>query len=315
MKIVTITGCLGFMASHLTRLCLEQGWMVYGIDKCTYAANLNLLGEFQNNPNFHFEEIGIENTTFFPDCDYIVNMAAETHVDNSIIGTTEFIASNIHGVYNILKMLHKRRNTARRPTFLHFSTDEVYGDIDKGFFDENSFLNPSNPYSATKAAGDLIIQAWARTFGHKYILVRPTNNYGEHQYPEKLIPLSVKNLQREHPIILHNQGEPYRTWLHAEDTARAILMLMGQNTQEGVFNISGPDILKNIEIVKTIIKAFHGEDCDWKQYVDLTYKRVGQDVRYAVDDSKLRSLGWEPKRRVLKDIPGLVKHFKEYYRW
>jgi len=315
MKIITLTGCLGFMASHLTSLCLKMGWAVYGVDKCTYAANTQLLEKFQKYPRFEFKEIGIENMDFIPDCDYVINMAAETHVDNSIIGDPAFITSNIWGVSNILELLNRRRNTARPPILLHFSTDEVYGDIHEGLFHEDSLLNPSNPYAATKAAGDMIIQAWARTFEHKYILVRPTNNYGEYQYPEKLIPIAVKNLQREHPIILHDKGTPERTWLHAKDTAKAIFMLMNQEITEGVFNVSGPDILPNIDIVKAIIKAFHGSENDWEQYVDLSHNRQGQDVRYAVDDSKIKSLGWSPTHRVIDDIPDLVGHFKKFYRW
>jgi len=315
IKSIYITGCLGFMASHFTEACLKRGWRVYGVDKCTYAANLPLLEKFQKYPEFTFCKAGIESLTTIYDCDYVVNMAAETHVDNSIIEAKDFVQSNILGTQNILDLIRMKRDTARRPILLHFSTDEVYGDLFTGSFNEDTPLNPSNPYAATKAAADLLIQAWGRTYGCNYIILRPTNNYGEYQYPEKLIPLSVKNLMRGRKIRLHNQGEPVRVWLHAEDTADAIFKMIDQEIEEGIFNLSGPDELKNIKVVETIIKAFHGEHSQWKDHLDFGYSRPGQDVRYSVEDSKMRALSWSPQKRILGEIPKLVEHFKEYYRW
>jgi len=205
MKLVYITGCLGFIGSYVTRKCLERGWKVYGVDKCTYVANTSLLKDFENDPNFTFIKEDIKDLTHLYDCDYVINTAAESHVGNSIIDSQEFIDSNILGVRNLLDLIrNKPVNCNRRPVFFHFSTDEVYGDIDSGEHTEQDILHPSNPYSAAKACSDMLILAWARTYGIEYILLRPTNNYGIGQYPEKLMPLSVKNLMRNCKIRLHN---------------------------------------------------------------------------------------------------------------
>ena len=206
MKIVYITGCLGFIGSYVTRRCLERGWKVYGIDKCTYAANRSLLREFQAYENFKFERTDIKDLEHLYDCDYVINTAAESHVGNSIVDSEAFIESNITGTKNLLDLIRfKQENVSKRPIFFHFSTDEVYGDIESGEHIETDLLHPSNPYSAAKAAADMLVLAWARTYNIEYVILRPTNNYGIGQYPEKLVPLSVKNLQRGLKIRLHNE--------------------------------------------------------------------------------------------------------------
>ena len=185
MKIVYVTGCLGFIGSYVTRECLKKGWQVRGIDKMTYAANVSLLDEFLGYPNFIFEEKDIYDIDFLYDCDYIINTAAETHVGNSIIGSDDFVHSNINGVHNLLELIRNYRQEGQHvPTLLHFSTDEVYGDINEGEHIETDLLKPSNPYSATKAAADQLITAWGRTYNLPYIIIRPTNNYGQGQYVE-----------------------------------------------------------------------------------------------------------------------------------
>ena len=177
MKLVVITGCLGLIGSHVTRQCLEKGWKVYGIDKCTYAANEEFLVEFTLNPNFTFVKEDIATLKQLPDCDYVINVAAESHVGNSIVDSTDFITSNVVGVKNLLDLIRqKQQNVSERPVFFHFSTDEVYGDIAKGAHVETDILKPSNPYSASKAAADMLVMAWGRTYGLKYLILRPTNN-------------------------------------------------------------------------------------------------------------------------------------------
>jgi dTDP-glucose 4,6-dehydratase len=316
MKIVYITGCLGFMASYLTRKCLKAGWMVYGIDKITYAANTSLLEEFNQHPNFKFQNVDIKDIDRLYDCDYVINFAAESHVGNSIVKSDEFIDSNIVGVKNLLDLIRfKQSNCNELPIFLHISTDEVYGDIDNGSHTENDLLKPSNPYSAAKAAGDMLINAWARTYGLDYVILRPTNNYGIGQYPEKLIPLSVKNLVRGKKIRLHNNGTPSRNWLHADDTAEAVLSIIDSGTRNEIYNIAGGFEQKNIDTVSKIIKCFHGVSVDVKEYIDFSYSREGQDVRYALDDSKLRSLGWKPKKKFNEEISKIVKYYKNKFIW
>lgn len=317
-KIVYVTGCLGFMGSTFARNALQRGWTVYGVDKITYAANEDLLGEFGKYTNFSFERVGIEEMDFIKDCDYIVNFAAESHVENSIIKSTEFINSNIVGVKNLLDLVRaKPDNCVERPIFLHISTDEVYGDIENGSHTEVDRLNPSNPYSAAKASADMLVNAWHRTYGIEYVIMRPTNNYGTGQYPEKLIPLSIKNLLRGKKIKLHNMGTPIRNWLHVEDTSNAVMKIIDADVRNEIFNIAGGFEQSNIETVKKVIECFIDSDKKIKMedYIDFSYNRDGQDVRYALDDSKLRRLGWKAQKNFDKEIFNITKSYKEKFRW
>ena len=316
MKIVYITGCLGFMGSYITRKCLQRGWMVYGIDKCTYVANAGLLKEFRAYDNFTFEEIDICHMTHLYDCDYVINTAAESHVGNSIIKSDEFMTSNVLGVKNLLELIRlKPTNVNSRPVFFHFSTDEVYGDIGKGAHTEDDLLKPSNPYSAAKAAADMLVMAWARTYNLQYIILRPTNNYGIGQYPEKLIPLAIKNFNRGKKIRLHNDGVPVRNWLHAKDTANAVLTIIDKGKTNEIYNVAGSFEQTNVEAVKKIINSYYGTTDNWKQYVDFSYSREGQDARYALDDSKLQSLGWFPAVSFDDEITRIVEYYKQNFIW
>jgi len=315
MKIVYVTGCLGFIGSYVTRKCLQRGWMVYGVDKCTYVANRELLEEFGQYDNFTFLEKDIKDLDHLYDCDYIINTAAESHVGNSIIDSEDFISSNIMGVRNLLDLVrNKPENCNRRPIMFHFSTDEVYGDIIEGEHTEEHLLHPSNPYSAAKAAADMLVLAWARTYNVEYIILRPTNDYGIGQYPEKLIPLSVKNMMRGLKIRLHNNGTPIRNWLHADDTAEAVMAIIDSGNVNEIYNVAGGFEQTNAETVRKIITAHHSTD-NWEQYVDFSYSRQGQDVRYALNDDKLRSLGWKPKKIFDEEIASIVEHTKNKFRW
>tara|TARA_A100001515_G_scaffold26022_2_gene19952 strand:- start:10460 stop:11416 length:957 start_codon:yes stop_codon:yes gene_type:complete len=318
MKLVVITGCLGFIGSHVTEKCLSMGWKVYGIDSETYASNPELVHHFKSKYPYDFTYVkeDIVELNNLPDCDYVINTAAETHVGNSIIDSEEFLKSNINGVQNLLDLIkNKPSNVFKRPILFHFSTDEVYGDIIDGEHTESDHLNPSNPYSASKAAADMLIKAWARTYGIEYIIFRPTNNYGEYQYPEKLIPLSVKALMRDTKIRLHDEGKPIRNWLHAEDTANAVISIINSGKTNEIYNVAGGFEQENRETVKQIIKAYHGTDENWLQYVDLGYKRLGQDVRYALNDDKLRSLGWKPEKTLNEEIPKMVQFYRNNFKW
>ena len=320
-KVVYITGCLGFIGSYVTRVCLEKGWYVKGVDKITYAANKSLLSEFRKSKNFSFVHCDINDLRFLYDCDYIINTAAETHVGNSIASSSEFVRSNIDGVHNILELIKNHRGeNSTKPVLIHFSTDEVYGDIESGAHTESDILKPSNPYSATKAAADMLVMAWGRTHKVPYMIIRPTNNYGIGQYVEKLIPKSVKLLNLGRKIPLHNDGEPYRNWLHASDTAEAVITLIEKGTIGEIYNVAGGFEQKNIDTVKQIISNFtevsNWEDFDNKnQYIDFSYDRPGQDIRYALDDSRLRNLGWTPKINFSKEINNIVSYYKNKFIW
>jgi dTDP-glucose 4,6-dehydratase len=316
MKVVYVTGCLGFIGSYVTRLCLQRGWHVKGVDKLTYAANDNLLDEFKLYPNFSFVQCDINDLKFLYDCDYIINTAAETHVGNSIANSDDFISSNINGGHNILERIKNyRQENGTTPTVIHFSTEEVYGDITEGAHTEHDILKPSNPYSATKAAADMLVLAWARTYKIPYVIVRPTNNYGIGQYVEKLIPKTCKYLHLGRKIPLHNNGTPVRNWLHAEDTARAIITIIESETTNEIYNICGGFEQSNLETINKILKVSGVSEKEISNYIDFSYSRPGQDVRYALDDSKLRSLGWEPIKNFDEELTNIVKYYKDNFIW
>ena len=325
-KSVYVTGCFGFIGSYVTRACLEKGWHVYGVDKMTYASFKDAYKEFAQYPNFEWEVNDINDLDFLYECDYIINTAAETHVGNSLVKSDDFLKSNVNGVHHLLELIRNYRAEGKdKPTLLHFSTDEVYGDITEGEHIETDLLKPSNPYSATKAAADQLITAWGRTYGLPYVIVRPTNNYGIGQYIEKLVPKSIKYLSLGKKIPLHNDGTPIRNWLHARDTAEAIITIIEAGVKNEMYNICGGYEQSNLDTVSKIIKLCYPDtvlendfplyDQDISQYLDLSLSRPGQDVRYALNDDKLRALGWEPKAVFDKELPNIVEYYKNNFIW
>jgi dTDP-glucose 4,6-dehydratase len=272
-KVVYVTGCFGFIGSYITRECLKKGWQVMGIDKMTYAYFPDAYDEFLEYPNFSFERIDINDLEFLYECDYVINTAAETHVGNSIVKSEDFLHSNVNGVYNLLELIRNYRSEGnRKPTLLHFSTDEVYGDILEGEHIETDLLKPSNPYSATKAAADQLIIAWARTYDLPYVIVRPTNNYGIGQYVEKLIPKSIKYLGLNKKIPLHNNGTPIRNWLHAYDTAQAVITIIEREVKNEIYNICGGFEQNNLDTVSQIINLYY-KNKEVDKYLDLDIRK------------------------------------------
>jgi|TARA_B100000073_G_C23708401_1_gene563236 dTDP-glucose 4,6-dehydratase len=325
IKTVYITGCLGFIGSYVTRACLEKGWYVRGVDKMTYASRPELLEEFNKYKNFSFEKIDIVDMKGLYECDYVINTAAESHVDNSIVKSDDFIHSNIVGVHNLLELIRTVKKE-KMPIFLHFSTDEVYGDIAEGSHIETDLLKPSNPYSATKAAADQLVLAWGRTYKVPYVIVRPTNNYGIGQYVEKLIPKACKYLTLGKKIPLHDNGTPVRIWLHAKDTASAIIKIIESGVKNEIYNISGNFETQNIEVVNKILEHMEidtniylgpGEPIgkDSSDYIDTDFSRQGQDIRYSIDDNKLKALGWNNECNFYQELPHIVKYYKDNFVW
>lgn len=312
-RVVYVTGCLGFIGIHLTRACLAKGWYVIGVDKGTYASNWSFLPEFEASPNFKFIHKDINDLDRLYDCDYVINTAAESHVDNSIEDSDQFVHSNVNGVHHLLKLI-EQKSRYTMPTLLHFSTDEVYGDIMEGSHTESDMLKPSNPYSATKAAADMLILGWARTHKVPYIIVRPTNNYGVGQYVEKLIPKSVKYLTLGRKIDIHNNGTPVRTWLHVTDTANAIIKIIESGVKNDIFNISGNFELPNITVINKILKEVKGKEADVEMYVQHM-SRPGQDLRYAIDDSKIRSLGWATEANFDVELKTIISYYLTNFVW
>lgn len=318
-KIVYVTGCLGFIGFYVAKRCMESGWHVIGIDKMTYAANPDRLNELKdialdNKVEFDLETVDINDIERLVDCDYVINCAAETHVDNSIDGSDVFLKSNINGVHHLLKLITAKGRYGM-PIFLHFSTDEVYGDITDGSFSEDHLLHPSNPYSATKAAADQLILAWARTHAVPYVIVRPTNNYGAGQYVEKLIPKAVKFLQLGRKVPLHLGGSPRRTWLHVEDTADAVIHIINSGTVNEIYNIPGNFEISNLEVVEAVVREFHGAQANVQDYINTNYERPGADLRYSIDGAKLKELGFTSSRDFYKEIPSIVKYHKDNWIW
>jgi dTDP-glucose 4,6-dehydratase len=314
-KVVYVTGCLGFIGYQVAIDCLEQGWYVYGVDKETYAARPDFLPKLLAYDRFQYLKSDINDIERLVDCDYIINTAAESHVDNSITKSDIFLRSNINGVHHLLNLvLEKRRFTM--PVFLQFSTDEVYGDIVEGAHVEKDLLKPSNPYSATKASADHLVQSFARTFGMKYLIVRPTNNYGIGQYVEKLIPKTVKYLTLGKKVELHEQGTPRRTWLHVSDTSNAIITIIKSGIVNDIFNISGNYEDSNLNVVSKIISVYTGKPftTDIEPYL-LHMTRPGQDVRYAIDDTKLQNLGWKAVAKFDTELEKIVQYYKDNFIW
>lgn len=309
MNVAVVTGFGGFIGSHFTRRLLELGWHIYGIDKQNWTQASE---DFFNHANFETIGLDICDLKELPDCDYVFNFAAETHVGNSIQESSAFIHSNVKGVQNLLELIrNKPDNIVKKPVFFHISTDEVYGDrcgVNDWPAEEVDILNPSNPYSATKAAGDMLVLAWNKTFGLEYVIVRPTNNYGTFQHPEKLIPLTIKLTKWGKPIRLHNRGTPKRMWLHVEDTVDAILTLVYSNSR-GIYNISGNLEQTNLLTVSKILMSMNIKNVE--EMLDLDYVRPGQDMRYLVNDTKLKDLGWKPRRNFDDEIKKIVEWYLE----
>lgn len=312
-KIVYVTGCLGFIGFYVAKRCLEEGWYVLGVDKMTYASTPGLLKELEKyGTKFTFFKSDINDLDRIYDCDYVINTAAESHVDNSIVNSDVFLKSNINGVHKLLQLI-QQKSLYRMPILLHFSTDEVYGDIEIGFHTEKDLLKPSNPYSASKAAADMLILAWARTYKIPYIIVRPTNNYGIGQYVEKLIPKTCKYLTLGRKVDLHDHGKPKRTWLHVSDTAEAIICIIKNEVKNEIYNINGNYEFPNIQVVQKIVKLILDKDeCD--SYLEH-FTRSGGDVRYALDDSKLKKLGWCPNANFDNELKKIVEYYSNNFVW
>ena len=319
IKTAIVTGFAGFIGTTFTQKLLHEGWRVYGIDKFTHVANHSLINT--QNENFSYVNEDVSKVKWLPECDVIFNFAAESDVDIGNQSCDRFIKSNIDGVRNLLDIINNRIVLrADKPLFFQISTDEVYGDLKEGIYDESAELNPSNPYAATKAAADLLIQAYARTYGIEYLIARPSNNYGFFQYPEKLIPLTVKRLSRGKKIKLHNEGKPIRTWTHSEDTANAILTIYDKAERNRIYNISSEYEQTNLQTVTKVINAYFLQMLNRsvpniEQFLDLSFDRPGQDVRYAISCEPLRELQWRPEKEFDKEIIKLVKHYKKEFVW
>jgi dTDP-glucose 4,6-dehydratase len=286
-----VTGGAGFIGSAFVRLAANRGYKIAVVDKLTYAGDLKRLGSVRNKFNFYKTDIcdfkKLDSIFLKERPDKVVHFAAESHVDRSIKSAKAFMETNINGTYNLAELV--RKHNIKR--FLHLSTDEVYGEIDKGKFKEDSPIKPNSPYSATKAAADLLISSYVRTYGLPAIIVRPCNNYGPWQYPEKLIPLALLRLMQSKKVPVYGKGLNVREWLYVDDCARGVLAILEKGNPGDVYNLGSGQERRNIDLVRSLLK-FAGKPKNGFEYVT---DRPGHDTRYSLNSSKvINGIGWRP---------------------
>jgi dTDP-glucose 4,6-dehydratase len=293
MRSILVAGGAGFIGSNFVHHILRKGGPGAGVtvlDKLTYAGNRANLAALEGRPDFRFLEGDIADetvvSTAMDGCDTVVNFAAETHVDRSIYGATDFIATDVMGTYVLLEAA-RRRDVKR---FIQISTDEVYGSIADGSAAEDWPLDPSSPYAASKAGGDLVARAFFKTHGFPVVITRCSNNYGPYQYPEKVIPLFITNALQDLPLPLYGDGQNVRDWIHVEDHCRAIELLLEVGQPGEIYNVAGGEERKNIEVTRRILEILGKPEALILPVKD----RPGHDRRYAVQDVKLRALGFQP---------------------
>ena len=334
MKIL-VTGGAGFIGSAVIRHIINHtDHAVLNIDKLTYAGNLESLKTIDSNPRYQFKQIDIcdkLNLTqafehFQPDC--VMHLAAESHVDRSIDGPSEFIQTNIVGTYTILEVAREywqNLSDSKKESFRfhHISTDEVYGDLEhtNDLFTETTSYAPSSPYSASKASSDHLVRAWNRTYGLPTIVTNCSNNYGPYHFPEKLIPLIILNALEEKSLPIYGDGQQIRDWLYVEDHARALYKVITEGTIGETYNIGGHNEKANIDVVKTICSILdtlqpRKNGVPYHDLITFVKDRPGHDLRYAIDASKIqKTLGWTPQETFESGIHKTVEWYLNNLDW
>lgn len=311
--ICVVTGGLGFIGSHFIDKVLAQGWRVINIDKVNYAS---LPLDFGGHPNYYHIKEDISEIKDLPFCDLIVNFAAESHVDNSIEGAGIFIKSNFMGVFNLLEIIKNKIPsnaskswTYKLPLYLQISTDEVFGDILEGSFSEDDRFRPSNPYAGSKGAAEMLVIAWGRTYGLPYMITRTTNNYGCRQHPEKLMPMAICKCLRNEKLIIHGSGEYVRNWIHVEDNVDAIITVLQKGTYGEAYHIGSDDEFSVKQICEKILSKF-GKNYSVTN-IDNSFDRSGADLRYALNTTKIKQLGWTQKHKLDDDLSNIISYFQD----
>lgn len=290
-----VTGGAGFIGSNFVHYILERysGYRVVNLDKLTYAGNLENLADIAANPRHEFVHGDICDPAMAGGIidrgvDAVINFAAESHVDRSILGAAEFVQTNVSGTQNLLD-LARRKRVAR---FVQISTDEVYGSVETGTFTEQTPLAPNSPYAASKASADLLVRSFCRTYGFPGLITRCSNNYGPYQFPEKLIPLLITNALDGVPLPIYGDGLYVRDWIHVRDHCAAIDRVLHHGCDGEVYNIGASQEMPNLEIVRLILRILKKSETLITHVAD----RPGHDRRYAIDASRLRrELGWQPE--------------------
>ncbi|HEX9657292.1 MAG TPA: dTDP-glucose 4,6-dehydratase [Bacteroidota bacterium] len=314
---ILVTGGAGFIGSNFVRYMLKQHpeVAIVNLDALTYAGNLENLEDMNSDPRYTFVKGDIRNredleTVFGSNpIDTVVHMAAESHVDRSIVGAGVFVETNVLGTQILLEVA-KEHGIQR---FMHVSTDEVYGSLGAtGKFTESTPLHPNSPYAASKASSDLLVQAYHHTFGLPAIITRCSNNYGPYQFPEKLIPLMIMNALQEKPLPVYGDGLNVRDWLYVEDHCAAINTVIQRGVPGETYNIGGNNEWKNIDIVKLILQKLNKPE----RLISFVKDRAGHDRRYAIDASKISSsLGWNPVHTFEKGISDTIDWYLRNQTW
>ena len=304
---ILVTGGAGFIGSNFIKFILKKypNYKIINLDALTYCGNLKNLSEVENNSNYEFVYGDICDkklvNALVKKVDCVVNFAAHSHVDNSIKSPEPFIKTNIEGVFNLLEA-SKEHNIEK---FLQISTDEVYGSIEKGSFDENSPLNPSSPYSASKAGADMLVLSYFKTFNLRTLITRCSNNYGPNQYPEKLIPLCILNILKNKNVTLYGNGLNIRNWIYVDDHVNALDKVLHKGKIGEIYNIASDNYKTNLEVIYLILDYMKKD----KNFIEFIKDRPGHDMRYSVTCDKIKRLDWQPEITFEKGIKSTVEWY------
>lgn len=330
MKTILITGGAGFIGSHVVRLFVKKypNCKIVNLDKLTYAGNLANLKDIEDYANYEFVKGDIVDGDFINSLflrytfDGVIHLAAESHVDRSIVSPMDFIMTNIVGTVNLLnaaKTMWKDNSEGKK--FYHISTDEVYGSLgEEGLFTEETAYDPRSPYSASKASSDHIVRAYFHTYNLPVVISNCSNNYGANQFPEKLLPLCINNIKTLKPLPVYGKGENIRDWLWVEDHAKAIELIFHKGIIGETYNIGGNNEWKNIDLVRSLCRIMDNKlgriQGESEKLITFVTDRAGHDLRYAIDSSKLqRELGWSPSLQFEEGLEKTVDWYLSNEEW
>jgi len=308
-----ITGGAGFMGSNFIHYLLRtyRDIKVINLDKLTYAGNLENLRDIENEPRYRFVKGDVCDPQMveplIKESDVVVNFAAETHVDRSIMEAGSFVLTDVYGPYILLQAAQKHGIDR----FVQISTDEVYGSIQEGSFSEEDPLHPSNPYSASKAGGENLVYSFYKTYGMPVVISRATNNFGPYQYPEKVIPLFITNALDGLPLPLYGDGMQVRDWLYVEDHSHALDLIIREGKEGEVYNIGAGNEVINLELTHQVLTLLEKPTSLIRHVKD----RLGHDRRYSLNCNKIKSLGWEPKYSFLQALRSTVQWYLDNQQW
>lgn len=318
MKKILVTGGAGFIGGNFIHYMLQHypHYQIYNLDALTYAGDLTKHAAIESMENYQFLKADITNDHEIMHLfeierfDFVVHFAAESHVDRSIVDSSIFVQTNVLGTQVLLEASRRIGITK----FVHISTDEVYGELELDpttFFTEQTPIKPNSPYSASKAASDLLVQAYHHTYGLPMNITRCSNNYGPYHFPEKLIPLTISRVLNDENVPIYGDGQNIRDWLHVLDHCAAIDLVLHEGIDGEVYNIGGHNERTNLQVVKTIIQALGKSE----RLIEFVEDRLGHDKRYAIDPTKIEQLGWKPKFTFELGIEQTIKWFVENKLW